>query len=104
MSISPKRTGWLKRMNQEARAHEKHGTAATASAVSAFLAWYADHAEEVAMVTGSLHKPYDTHVTVKEILDQGLRELQAAVDYFDHVEHAGEEYEKSEKDALWEGQ
>ena len=91
----------VRRMNQEARAYE---TAATASAVSAFLSWYVDNAEKVAIVTGSLHKPYDTHVTIKEILDQGLRELQAAVDYFDHVEHAGEEYEKSEKDALWEGQ
>ena len=94
----------VRRMNQEARAYEKHGTAATASAVSAFLSWYIDHAEEVGRITGELHKPYETHVTVKEILDQGLRELQAAVDYFDHVEHVGEEYEKSEKDALWEGQ
>lgn len=63
-------------MNQEARAYEKHGTAATASAVSAFLAWYVDHAEEVERLTGELHKPYDTHVTVKEILEEGLKELQ----------------------------
>ena len=85
-------------MNQAERAYEKHGTAATASAVSAFLAWYVDHAEEVERLTGELHKPYDTHVTVKEILEEGLKELQGAADYFAHTE--GE----SEKDALWEGQ
>lgn len=84
-------------MNQTERAYEKHGTAATASAVSAFLAWYVDHAEEVERITGELHKPYDTHVTIKEILDEGLRELQGAADYFAHAEGA------SEKDAMWEG-
>ena len=84
-------------MNQTERAHEKHGTAATASAVSAFLAWYVDHAEEVERITEELHKPYDTHVTIKEILDEGLRELQGAADYFAHAEGA------SEKDAMWEG-
>ena len=88
----------VKEMNQEARAYEKHGTAATASAVSAFLSWYIDHAEQVAIVTEALHKPYDTHVTVKEILEEGLRELQEAADYFAHAEGS------SEKDALWEGQ
>ena len=86
-------------MNQElARACEKHGTAATASAVSAFLSWYVDHAEEIDRITGQLHKPYETYVTVKEILEEGLKELQGAADYFAHAE--GE----SEKDALWEGQ
>jgi len=85
-------------MNQEARAYEKHGTAATASAASAFLSWYVDHAEEIDRITGQLHKPYETYVTVKEILDEGLRELQGAADYFAHAE--GE----SEKDALWEGE
>ena len=88
----------VRRMNQEARAYEKHGTAATASAVSAFLAWYVDHAEEVERLTGELHKPYDTHVTVKEILEEGLKEPQGAADYFAHAEGS------SEKDALWEGQ
>ena len=88
----------VRRMNQEARAYEKHGTAATASAVSAFLEWYVNHAEEVDRITGELHKPYETYVTVKEILDEGLKELQGAADYFAHAE--GE----SEKDCLWEGQ
>ena len=86
-------------MNQElARAYEKRANAATASAVNAFLLWYVDHAEEIDRITGQLHKPYETYVTVKEILDEGLRELQGAADYFAHAE--GE----SEKDALWEGQ
>ena len=86
-------------MNQElARACEKRANAATASAVSAFLSWYVDHAEEIDRITGQLHKPYETYVTVKEILEEGLRELQGAADYFAHAE--GE----SEKDALWEGQ
>ena len=84
-------------MNQAERAYEKHGTAATASAVSAFLSWYIDHAEEIDRITGQLHKPYETYVTVKEILDEGLRELEGAADYFAHAE--GE----SEKDAMWEG-
>ena len=53
------------KMNQAERAYEKHGTAATASAVSAFLSWYIDHAEEIERLTGELHKPYETHVTVK---------------------------------------
>ena len=86
-------------MNQElARACEKRANAATASAVSAFLSWYVDHAEEIDRITEQLHKPYETYVTVKEILEEGLRELQGAADYFAHAE--GE----SEKDALWEGQ
>ena len=86
----------VKKMNQLERACEKHGTATTAAAVSAFLSWYVDHAEEVERITGELHKPYETHVTVKELLDEGLRELQGAADYFAHAE--GE----SEKDCLWE--
>ena len=85
-------------MNQElARACEKRANAATASAVYAFLSWYVDHAEEIDRITGQLHKPYETYVTVKEILDEGLRELEGAADYFAHAE--GE----SEKDALWKG-
>ena len=85
-------------MNQEARAYERHGTASTASAVGAFLSWYVDHAEEVQRITGELHKPFETYTTIKEILDEGLKELQGAADYFAHSEG------KSEKDALWEGQ
>ena len=85
------------KMNQAERAYEKHGTAATASAVSAFLSWYIDHAEEIERLTGELHKPYETHVTVKEILEEGLKELQGAADYFAHAEGG------SEKDCLWEG-
>ena len=86
------------KMNQAERAYEKHGTAATASAVSAFLSWYIDHAEEIERLTGELHKPYVTHVTVNEILEEGLKELQGAADYFAHAEGG------SEKDALWEGE
>ena len=87
------------KMNQElTKAVEKRANAATASAVNAFLSWYVDHAEEIDRITGQLHKPYETYVTVKEILDEGLRELEGAADYFAHAE--GE----SEKDALWEGQ
>ena len=86
------------KMNQAERAYEKHGTAATASAVSAFLSWYIDRAEEIERLTGELHKPYETHVTVKEILEEGLKELQGAADYFAHAEGG------SEKDALWEGE
>ena len=88
----------VRRMNQVERACEKKANAATASAVFAFLSWYVDHAEEIERVTGELHKPYETYVTVKEILDEGLKELQGAADYFAHAE--GE----SEKDAMWEGQ
>lgn len=85
-------------MNQElARIYEKRTNVATASAVDAFLSWYVDHAEEVNRITGELHKPYETYITIKEILDEGLRELQGAADYFAHGE--GE----SEKDSLWEG-
>ena len=86
-------------MSQElTRACEKRANAATASAVSAFLSWYIDHAEEIERLTGELHKPYETHVTVKEILEEGLKELQGAADYFAHAEGG------SEKDALWEGE
>lgn len=85
-------------MNQTERAYEKYGIAATTSAVSAFLSWYIDHAEEVERLTGELHKPYETHVTVKEILEEGLREIQRAADYFAHAEGG------SEKDAMWEGE
>ena len=86
------------KMNQVGKAYEKHGIAATTSAVSAFLSWYIDHAEEVERLTGELHKPYETHVTVKEILEEGLRELQGAADYFALAEGG------SEKDAMWEGE
>ena len=84
-------------MNQATeKVYEKYGVANAACAVNAFLSWYVDHAEEIDRITGQLHKPYETYVTVKEILEEGLRELQGAADYFAHAE--GE----SEKDALWE--
>jgi hypothetical protein len=69
--------------------------ARTMSAMAGFMAWYTENAEKVqecaARLTGT-----DEANMIRSILEEGMLNVTT-------YKEIGEEHEKSEKDALWEG-
>ncbi len=88
-------------MNQEsaearyAEALKGLARARTVSAMTGFMSWYMENADKVqecaARLTGT-----DESNMIRSILEEGMLNVTT-------YREMGEEHEKSEKDALWEG-